>query len=81
MSLLRTSRLELRLTPAQKALIGGGAAARQKTLSEYVVEVLVEAALRDTASGAARPGSLGWMRGTATLNDAPVGGGPAGPTQ
>lgn len=73
MSILRTSRLELRLTPAQKALIGRGAAVRGKTLSEYVVEALVGAALRDTAGGAARPGALGWMRGTATLADEPVG--------
>ncbi|GDX81234.1 hypothetical protein LBMAG42_30450 [Deltaproteobacteria bacterium] len=71
MSILRTSRLELRLTPAQKALIGRGAAARGKTLSEYVVEALVGAALRDTAAGS-QPGALGWMRGTATLADEPV---------
>ena len=32
-----------------------------------------DGALRDTAAGAARPGALGWMRGTATLADEPVG--------
>ena len=81
MSLVRSSRLELRLTPAQKALIGRGAAARGKTLSEYVVEALVGAALRDTTTGPPRPGSLGWMRGTATFADETMNDEPVGPAE
>jgi hypothetical protein len=67
MAATRTARLELRLSPAQKQLIARGADARGRTMTEYAVEVLVGAALRDTAPGNPADGDLGWMRGTAAL--------------
>lgn len=62
----RSARLELRVTPAQKEIIGKGASLQKKTLTEYAVDILVGAALRDTA-GHPDQAALGWMRGTATI--------------
>ena len=67
MTAQRSARLEFRVTPAQKALLEQGAATRGKSITEYAVEVLMGAALRDTAAAAPIPSGLGWMRGTATV--------------
>lgn len=71
MSAARTARLELRLTPAQKEILARGAALRGKTMTEYSLEVLLAAALRDASVGV--PTSLGWMQGTATITGDVVG--------
>ena len=67
MSTARSARVELRVTPAQKEIIGRGASVRGQSLSEYAVEVLVRTALRDTSDPAPPAQALGWMRGTATI--------------
>lgn len=67
MSASRTARLELRVTPAQKALIARGAADRGMTLTEYALGTLISAAVRDVSSADATAGRLGWMRGTGLI--------------
>lgn len=63
MAATRSARLELRVTPAQKEVILRNARLRGKTLTEYAVELLVSGSLCAETEG----GSLGWMRGTATI--------------
>ena len=67
MTVPRSARLELRVTPAQKELIVRGASLCGKTITEYAVDVLVGAALQEAVSYDASQSSLGWMRGTATI--------------
>lgn len=67
MSTPRSARLELRVTPAQKAMISQGAAERGLTLTEYAIGTLLAACVRDAAAGNETSWRLGWMRGTALV--------------